>query len=119
MQSRFCLPVPSSAIETNFSVLRVVLPALRASPVSQMVKNLPAIRETWVWSLGQEDLPEKGMATHTIYSCLEIPVVGEAWWPATNTFACCLGFVTLGGDLGPIINCSAQAGFEPGLSKTD
>ena len=29
-----------------------------------MVKNLPAIRETWVRSLGQEDPLEKGMATH-------------------------------------------------------
>ena len=28
-----------------------------------MVKNLPIIRETWVWSLGQEDPLEKGMAT--------------------------------------------------------
>ena len=32
--------------------------------VSQMVKNLPAIWETWVWSLCWEDLLEKGMATH-------------------------------------------------------
>ena len=31
-----------------------------------MVKNLPAVRETWVRSLGQEDPLEKGM-----YSCLE------------------------------------------------
>ena len=30
-----------------------------------MIKNLPAIQETWVWSLGQDDLLEKGMATHT------------------------------------------------------
>ena len=29
-----------------------------------MVKNLPAMRETWVGSLGQEDPLEKGMATH-------------------------------------------------------
>ena len=65
MQSRVCLRVPSSVIETNFSVLRVALPAVRASLVAQMVKNLLAIRETWVWSLGHEDLMEKGMATHT------------------------------------------------------
>ena len=31
--------------------------------MAQMVKNLPAMQETWVWSLDQEDL-EKGMATH-------------------------------------------------------
>ena len=30
-----------------------------------MVKNLPAVRETWVSSLGQEDPLEKGMATHS------------------------------------------------------
>ena len=30
-----------------------------------MAKNLPAIQETWVWSLGQEDPLEKGMATHS------------------------------------------------------
>ena len=29
-----------------------------------MVENLPAMRETWVQSLGQEDPLEKGMATH-------------------------------------------------------
>ena len=30
-----------------------------------MVKNWPAMRETWVWSLGWEDPLEKGMATHS------------------------------------------------------
>ena len=30
-----------------------------------MVKNLPAMKETWVQSLGQKDLLEKGMATHS------------------------------------------------------
>ena len=30
-----------------------------------MVKNLPAMRETWVRSLNWEDLLEKGMATHS------------------------------------------------------
>ena len=33
-----------------------------------MVKNLPAVLETWVLSLGQEDPLEKGLATH--YSIL-------------------------------------------------
>ena len=31
--------------------------------VAHMVKNLPAVQETWVWSLGQEDPLEKRMAT--------------------------------------------------------
>ena len=34
------------------------------SLVAQMVKNLPAMEEIWVLSLGQEDLLEKGMATY-------------------------------------------------------
>ena len=37
----------------------------RASLVAQLVKSLPAMRETWVQSLGQEDPLEKGMATHS------------------------------------------------------
>ena len=36
-----------------------------ASLVAQMVKTLPAKQETWAQSLGQEDPPEKGMATHS------------------------------------------------------
>ena len=39
------------------------LSVLWASLVAQMVKNLPAIQETWVSSLVQEDSLEKGMAT--------------------------------------------------------
>ena len=36
-----------------------------ASLVPHMVKNLPAMQETWVQSLEQEDLLEKRMATHS------------------------------------------------------
>ena len=37
----------------------------KASLVAQMVKNLPAMKETWVQSLGWEDPLEKEMATHS------------------------------------------------------
>ena len=37
----------------------------RASLVAQMVKNLPAVQETWVRCLGWEDPLEKEMATHS------------------------------------------------------
>ena len=37
---------------------------IHASLMAQVVKRLPAMRETWVWSLGWEDL-EKEMATHS------------------------------------------------------
>ena len=36
-----------------------------ASLVAQLVKSLPAMWETWVHLLGQEDPLEKGMATHS------------------------------------------------------
>ena len=37
----------------------------RASLVAQLVKNLPAMQETWVQSLGWEDPLQEGMATHS------------------------------------------------------
>ena len=39
--------------------------ALKDSLVAQRLKHLPAMRETWVRSLGQEDPLEKEMATHS------------------------------------------------------
>ena len=47
-----------------------------ASPVAQQVKNSPAMQETqepWVWSLGQEDTPEKDMAIHSSILAWKIP----------------------------------------------
>ena len=45
--------------------------------VAQTVKNLPAMRETRVQSLGQEDPLEKGMATHSSVLSWEIPWTEE------------------------------------------
>ena len=44
-----------------------------ASLVPQMVKNLPAVQETWVRSLGWEDPLEKGKATHSSILAWRIP----------------------------------------------
>ena len=44
-----------------------------ASLVVQTVKNLPAIQETQVWSLGQEDPLEKGIATHSSILAWRVP----------------------------------------------
>ena len=44
-----------------------------ASLVTQLVKNLPAMRETWVRSLGLEDPLEKGTATHSSILAWRIP----------------------------------------------
>ena len=42
-------------------------------PVDQMLKNLPAMREAWVLSLGWEDPLEKGVATHSSIVAWKIP----------------------------------------------
>ena len=49
----------------------------RASQVAQMVKNLPALWETQVQSLGQEDALEEGMATHSSILAWRIPWTEE------------------------------------------
>ena len=46
---------------------------LRDSLVAQTVKSLPAMQETWVGSLSQEDPLEKEMATHSSILAWEIP----------------------------------------------
>ena len=50
---------------------------LRASLVAQMVKHLPAVRETWVRSPGGEDPLEKEMATHSSIFAWKIPWMEE------------------------------------------
>ena len=50
-------------------ILELQLTAL----VAQLVKNLPAMREPWVRSLGWEDPLEKGMATHSGILAWRIP----------------------------------------------
>ena len=43
-----------------------------------MVKNLPAMQDTWVQSLGQEDPLEKGMTTHSSIPAWRIPRTEES-----------------------------------------
>ena len=70
----------------------------KSFPGGSVVKNQPAMQETWVWSLGQEDTLEKEMATHSSILTWKIPWTEEpgglqsmglqrVWhdWP-TNTF---------------------------------
>ena len=51
----------------------------RASLVAQTVKNLPAMQETWVQSLGWEDPLEEGMATHCSVLAWRTPMDSGAW----------------------------------------
>ena len=56
-----------------------------ASLVAHRVKNLPAMQETWVQSLGQEDPLENGNPLQ--YSCLENPMDRGAWWATVHGVA--------------------------------
>ena len=59
----------------------------RDSLVAQTVKNLPAMQETLVQSLGQEDPPGEGNGNPLQYSCLENPMDGRAWWATVRRVA--------------------------------
>ena len=61
-----------------------------AAAVAQMAKNLPATQETWVWSLGQEDPLEKGLATHSRTFAWRIPWTEELLsWSILPLWASC------------------------------
>ena len=50
-----------------------------ASLMAQTAKNLPTMQETWVRSLGWEDPPEEGKATHSSILAWRIPMDRGAW----------------------------------------
>ena len=59
-------------------------------PGGSAVKNLPAMqeaKETWVRSLGQEDLLEEGMATHSSILAWRIPMDRGPWQAAVHRVA--------------------------------
>ena len=61
-------------MRTSFVIYLMVM---SASLVAQMVKNLPAMQETWVQFLGRKDSLEKEMATHSNILAWEIPGTQE------------------------------------------
>ena len=68
---------------------------LRASPVTQLVKNLLAMRETWLWSLGWEDPIEKGLAKSLINKDLKSDSKLLVSNSALGNILCCLKYKTL------------------------
>ena len=59
--------------QDGLSWLRPRSHVIRASLVAQVVKNIPAMHDTWVRSLGQDDPLEKGMNTHSNILAWRIP----------------------------------------------
>ena len=55
-----------------------------ASLVPQLIKNLPAMWETLVQSLGWEDPLKEGIATHSSILAWRIPKNGGAWWAVVH-----------------------------------
>ena len=58
-----------------------------ASLVAQTVKKPPAMPETWVQSLGQEDPLGVGIATYSSILAWRIPTDREAWWATVHRVA--------------------------------
>ena len=59
----------------------------RVFPLAQTVKNVPATQETGVWSLGQQDPLEKGMALHSSILTLENLMDRGAWQATVHGIA--------------------------------
>ena len=55
--------------------------------MAQTVKNVPAMWETWVRSLGWEDPLEVGMATHSSVLAWRIPMKRGAWQATVHGIA--------------------------------
>ena len=55
--------------------------------VAQLVKNLPAMWESWVQSLVWKDPLEEGMATHSIVVTWRVPMDRGAWQATVHGFA--------------------------------
>ena len=59
----------------------------QASLVAQRLKHPPAMQETWIQFLGQEDSPGEGNGNPLQYSYLENPMDGGAWWATVHRVA--------------------------------
>ena len=72
--------------------VRTFTPNPLLSLAAQMVKNLPAMQETQIQSLGWEDPMEKGMATHSSVLVLRIPKTEEPGSDKTEQLTLSLHF---------------------------
>ena len=80
MGIRVTLCVSPDSLNTS-PTIRMRLAHFWAFLVAQIVKNLSVMQETWVQSLDQEDLLEKGMATHSGVLAWKIPGTEEPGGP--------------------------------------
>ena len=85
------LTKPLISIQSEYTLANEVFGTfhikLRASLVAQLVKNLPAVQETWVRSLRQGRSPGERNGNPLQYSCLENLMDTGAWWAAVHGVA--------------------------------
>ena len=72
---------------TFFHFNKMTVRILMTIPVAQMVKNLPAMQETRVQSLGRKRSSGEGNGNPLQYSCLENPMDRGAWWATVHGVA--------------------------------
>ena len=72
-----CMHVGINTLWTKFYISVCLSLPWSRDRVAQTVKSLPTTRETWVWSLGQEDPLVKEMATHSSTLAWKIPWMEE------------------------------------------
>ena len=76
----FILTEAQLSLDAEFSPVKVKYSPARSSVVAQMVKNRPAMQETWIRSLSWKNPLEEGMATHSSILVWRIPMDRGAWW---------------------------------------
>ena len=112
--------------EYGMTLNNLQVPQRWASLVAQLVKNLPAVRETWVQSLGWEDPLEKGTATHSSILAWRVPWTEEsmgsqrvrhAWATLTSSAIRSCMMWSQPGFLAPclVLNLEAQSAPQSGL----
>ena len=76
-----------SQVETLTLQIKGNYPGIGASQVTLVVKNRPAVWETWIRSLGWEDPLNKSMATPSSILAWRIPMDRGTWWATVHRTA--------------------------------
>ena len=82
--SEMCFYEDPMQLLLELNLWKPIRRAIRASLIAELVKNLPAMQETCVRSLGWEDLLEKGKATHSSILAWRIPEVTKSQTRLSN-----------------------------------
>ena len=71
----------------NIKHTNILIIGVPGFPGGSEVKASATMRETWVWSLGQEESPGEENGNSLQYSCLENPMDRDTWWATVHGIA--------------------------------